>query len=92
MRVLVLGAYGMLGHKMVLGLMGKFDVYATCRAVKGPFPVMDPFPEEHIIPAVDVNDFDTVAAAMDKIRPEAVINCVGIIKQLEQAKDPLREC
>ena len=33
-------------------------------------------------------NFDVVTEVMAKVRPQAVINCVGIIKQLAAAKDP----
>jgi len=38
---------------------------------------------------VDVLDQDALTAVMAKVRPDVVINCVGLIKQLADAKDPL---
>ncbi|PIA68412.1 NAD(P)-dependent oxidoreductase [Pseudomonas sediminis] len=38
---------------------------------------------------VDVLDQDALIDVMAKVRPDVVINCVGLIKQLADAKDPL---
>ena len=38
---------------------------------------------------VDVQNFDSVIGALASVRPEAVINCIGIIKQLPAASDPI---
>jgi dTDP-4-dehydrorhamnose reductase len=41
------------------------------------------------VSGVDVLNLDTVSDAIARIRPQAVINCVGIIKQLPTALDPV---
>src|SRR5690606_17708 len=38
---------------------------------------------------VDVLDSDVLISLMDTIRPDVVINCVGLIKQLPSSNDPL---
>jgi dTDP-4-dehydrorhamnose reductase len=38
---------------------------------------------------VDANKFDTVVRTLASNQPDVVINCVGVIKQLPAAKDPL---
>lgn len=76
----MLGATGMLGHKVVERLAGDFEVWSAVRgAGDGP----------RTIGGVDAARFDSVVRALAESRPDAVINCVGIIKQLEEAKDPL---
>ncbi|RBL65835.1 NAD(P)-dependent oxidoreductase, partial [Pseudomonas sp. MWU13-2625] len=42
-----------------------------------------------VLSGVDVLDQDVLTAAMLRVRPDVVINCVGLIKQLADAKDPL---
>lgn len=37
----------------------------------------------------DVEDFDALVRLFDRHRPSIVINCVGLVKQLEDSKDPL---
>jgi dTDP-4-dehydrorhamnose reductase len=38
---------------------------------------------------VDAFDFETVSAALSTIRPDAVVNCIGVIKHLPAGSDPL---
>lgn len=44
---------------------------------------------EKIHTDVDVSYRDQLARAIDEVRPTLVINCVGVVKQLDSAKDPL---
>jgi dTDP-4-dehydrorhamnose reductase len=86
MKILVLGAYGMLGHKLVQVLGGTFDVVATCRQARASGPRLAP---DHLITNVTAEDFDSVVRAFAAVRPDVVINCIGIIKQQSAAKDPI---
>lgn len=43
----------------------------------------------HLLCGIDVLDQDALTAVMARVRPDVVINCVGLIKQLADAKDPL---
>jgi len=47
------------------------------------------FDPERSIGGVSAQDFDSVARAIARARPEAVVNCVGVVKQDAAAKDPL---
>ena len=90
MRVLILGATGMLGNAAFKVLSGdpEWEVYGTLRSA---FAIKH-FPEairSRLVSGIDVLDRDVMARLLGKIRPEAVINCTGIIKQLESANDPL---
>jgi dTDP-4-dehydrorhamnose reductase len=88
MRILVLGGAGMLGHQLVASLGKEFEVWATLR---GPVPASASarlFPPDRTIGGIDVLNTDAVTDVMARVRPDAVINSVGIIKQLAAAKDP----
>jgi len=90
MRVLVLGGEGMLGHKAAAVLARRFQVYASFRDPHGPwcdFPQYAGYPAERLLSGVDALDFTTVTGAVETVRPDAVINCIGIIKQLKEASD-----
>jgi dTDP-4-dehydrorhamnose reductase len=89
MRVLILGATGMLGHKLYQQFQGRFDVFATARQSLSGYADFGIFQEGQIIKGVDAFNFDSVAAAVAKVQPDVVINCIGVIKQLEAAKDPI---
>jgi dTDP-4-dehydrorhamnose reductase len=89
MRVLVLGAGGMLGHKLAMSLRGSFDVWGAVRGSWREYARFGLLEEDRLIPGVDARDFDSLVEAVGRIRPTAVINCVGIIKQLPTALDPV---
>lgn len=42
-----------------------------------------------LIPGVDIENFDSIARAFATFQPDVVINCIGLIKQLSDAEDPL---
>lgn len=88
MRILILGAFGMLGHKLLQILQRSEDAWGTVRG-NAPFQRPDLWDSDRILGGVDARDFDSVIHAMSLVRPEAVVNCIGVIKQLPAAKDPL---
>lgn len=89
-RVLVLGSTGMLGNALMrfLALSEGVEVWGTARRMPPEFR-SQPF-SERIIGGVDVEDMDSVIRVFAMVRPQAVINCVGLVKQLAEAEDPLR--
>ena len=42
---------------------------------------------DRIVPAVDVTRFDHVRRLVDELRPDVVVNCVGVIKQRPDVQD-----
>ena len=87
--VLILGGSGMLGHKLFQTLRESFDAFVTLRAGGPPWQGY-PFDPDHGrgIGGVEATDPDRVAAAINRARPEAVINCIGIVKQRAAASAP----
>jgi dTDP-4-dehydrorhamnose reductase len=89
MRVLVLGASGMLGHAMirVLAQDSRHEVFASARSAS----IRDHFSDlaSRIAVGVDAGDFDALEALAGQVRPEVIINCIGVVKQLSEADDPL---
>ncbi|MNR07592.1 dTDP-4-dehydrorhamnose reductase [compost metagenome] len=45
--------------------------------------------KERLLTGVDVLDQDALIRALEHVRPDVVINCIGLIKQLSDANDPL---
>jgi dTDP-4-dehydrorhamnose reductase len=45
---------------------------------------------DRVIPGIDVENADALARLFAETQPDAVINCIGIVKQLAEAKDPLQ--
>lgn len=89
MKVLILGASGMLGHTLCQRFANRFETYATLRQGFSARQHAGIFAESRIVPQVSVENFDSLIRAIAVVRPAVVINCIGIIKQLEAAKDPL---
>lgn len=82
MRILIFGTTGMLGHVLFDDLKrNNFEVYGTQRK-------SDSNPNSNIV-YFDVFESDkkSTLALIEKIKPSVIINCVGIIKQLKDAKD-----
>ena len=92
MRILILGGEGMLGHKVFQILSQRFDTYATFQRPNGPwtcYPVYDQVARDYLLSGVNALNFETVIRAFAQVKPNVVINCIGIIKQLKAAKDPV---
>ena len=90
MRILILGATGMLGSMLFRAFQGNknFQVWGTLRESNG----LKYFPERYhfqLIPNIDVLNESVLVEVFKRVQPDIVINCIGIIKQLVCAKDPL---
>jgi dTDP-4-dehydrorhamnose reductase len=85
MRVLILGAGGMLGHKVWEIFRDRFDCRAAVRR-RLPLPLFD---DDRVIDGFDAADFEAVTKMIADVRPEVVVNCIGVVKQLEAAHDPI---
>ncbi len=89
MKVLILGGSGMLGHKMYEVLAEDFDTWVTFRQEPITFYRYGIFDRNKIIYPVDAFNLASVKDAIEKVKPDVVINCIGIIKQIKEAKEPL---
>lgn len=91
MKILVLGASGMLGNAMVRVLTENPDwqVYGTIRS-EGSKRFFHADIAARLLSGIDVEQSDSLMQAFISIRPDVVINCVGLIKQLADADDPLQ--
>jgi len=88
---MVLGVSGMLGNavfRYLSGRPGEFHVVGTARSAAAR-RFFSPELHENILPGVDVENVDSLLSAFAAVRPDVVINCIGLIKQLAQANDPL---
>jgi len=90
MKVLVLGITGMLGNAVfrLLGTSPGVDLVGTARGAQAAAR-FDPSLRARVRTGVDVLSEAGLAALLQAERPEAVINCVGVVKQLADADDPL---
>lgn len=90
MKILVLGATGMLGNAMmrVLSEAADFKVLGTARSDEAK-RFFAPEIAAGLVTGVDVNDTEALTAVLRTNKPDVVINCIGLIKQLAHADDPV---
>lgn len=86
-KVLVLGSSGMLGSAVFLRLLRDpaYEVLGTVRDI----PIGMEQHKERLMTGVNVLDQDALVGCFSKAQPDVVVNCVGLIKQLDSAADPL---
>lgn len=91
MRVMVLGVTGMLGNAMLRVLSANLglNVYGTVRSERSLRYFSDNFSSQ-IIVGIDVENYDSLVKAFAAVRPDVVVNCIGLVKQLVGANDPLQ--
>jgi dTDP-4-dehydrorhamnose reductase len=90
MRVLVFGANGMIGHAMfrILSQHKDLDVLGTVRSMHAKRFFSDDL-AKNLIGNVDVGNQDAVLQVVADLKPDVVINCIGITKHVDSSKDPI---
>lgn len=85
-RILVLGASGMLGHKLCQELpKGDHEVIGT---VRRPQPQLAELLDDvELRSDVDVLEGDAAERAIAEIAPEFVVNAVGVVKQFDESSN-----
>ena len=90
MKILILGVTGMLGNAVFRTFSADVahETWGTLRSGMA----LRHYPKQshaRLLSGVDVLDQDALVAVLARVQPDVVINCVGLIKQLADAKDPL---
>lgn len=91
MKVLIFGATGMLGSTLFRSLSNDntLQVYGTVRSRES-LQYFTDVQQKRIMADVVAENQTSLLKAYLKIQPDVVINCIGIIKQLPEAKDHLK--
>lgn len=80
--ILVLGAFGMLGHMLVRTLTDSHQVVGTSSREKPDFRklkgVLD---RDSVFVGIDGRDFTQIKRVIDAVNPDVLVNCTGIVKQ-----------
>ncbi|MCG2711228.1 MAG: SDR family oxidoreductase [Candidatus Omnitrophica bacterium] len=91
MRVLIFGGSGMLGHKLWQYLSVRFpEIFVVIRQSRRAYKAFKLFEDpEHVVDTVDAFDFSVVERVLGKIRPDVILNCIGITKRHEMENDSI---
>jgi len=89
-RILILGATGMLGNAVLryFAQLPEYDVFGTVRSHKSK-ELLPPEVRNLVIDGVDVENVDSLSKVFGDVEPNVVINCIGLVKQLDSVNDPL---
>ena len=77
----------MLGHKLVQVLQNRFDVWTTLRSKFLLYEYLKLFNSKKTFDLTDVSNFGKFEEIIKKLKPDVVINAIGVIKQLPTSKD-----
>jgi len=81
MRVLILGASGLLGHMLVRICQSEHEVFGTPRLqFSSSNPLARFLPEHNWVGDVDVLTDGSIIGAIRKTEPSVVANCIGVTK------------
>ena len=89
MRALVFGGSGMLGHKLSQALSDRLEVYTTVRGDETEYATHPILGKLRLVGSVCAEPFDSVERTLERVRPDVVVNCIGIVKQRPAAQDPV---
>lgn len=88
-KILILGATGLLGHKLWQRLSARFaEVSCAVRGSRSSLARFGLYESDRVIEHVDLGDFGGVEALLNRVRPDVVINCSGITKRRELPGNP----
>lgn len=88
MKILILGGTGMIGHKLWQHLKEKFlDVYVTIRKSKTTVGNIELFNSANVLDCIDVTDFGLLEKLLYEIRPNVIINAIGVTKRNPEANN-----
>jgi len=88
MRVLILGGTGMLGHMLWKYLFKRLpDTYATIRKSRNTCEGDGLFSSSRVIDSIDVSDFAELTGVLKCVKPDFILNCIGITKRKEDSSE-----
>lgn len=77
----------MLGHKLVQSWDKKHDVWTTIRGNLKDLEKFKIFNPEKTVENIEIENINAVGDAIEQIRPQVIVNAVGVIKQIPSSKD-----
>jgi dTDP-4-dehydrorhamnose reductase len=89
MRILILGGSGMLGHALLEALQARHEVRATLHRPIECYRQWSLFHHGNSFGGIDLRSPADLVRVLDQFQPQAVVNCAGLVKQRDDAKDAL---
>lgn len=89
MNIVILGASGLIGHKLFLTLSQDHNVRGVIHQKKNNFSAIDFLQQDTVIEQIDVLNFESVTEILGDLRPDVILNCVGITKRKSEITQPL---
>lgn len=86
--ILILGGTGMLGHKLFQHFLSRFPgTICTMhrQASDAPYSRIAMFQGPQVINGIDLVDFNRLSHLLLRLKPDFIVNCIGIIKQRDEA-------
>lgn len=80
----------MLGHKLVQVYREKYDLWTTIRGKFDDYRKYKIFDKDKIFERIEIENFDSIEEIIKRIKPDVIINAVGIVKQIPNAKDVVK--
>jgi dTDP-4-dehydrorhamnose reductase len=79
----------MLGHRLCRALSSRMETWATFRKEPDQYRSYDFIAQERTLDNVYAENVDSVRGALEKVEPDVVVNCIGIVKQRDEAKQAI---
>jgi dTDP-4-dehydrorhamnose reductase len=90
MRIIILGGTGMLGHTLWERLSPSFpDTYTTIRKGRNDYGKDSLYQSNRVIEHINVLDLRLLAGVLRVVRPDVILNCIGITKRREELQNPI---
>ncbi len=90
MKILILGGSGMLGHKLWQTLAPRFETHVTLRGRAADFGRLGGvFDQSQAVGGLDAESIQGFAKLVQDLRPDVVVNCIGVVKQDPAAHNPV---
>ena len=88
MKIIILGASGLIGHTLFQKLSERFDcVYGILHSSKEKYKKFGIFENDKVIDKIDVLTFNELEKIFQTVDPDVVLNCVGVTKRKDEIKD-----
>ena len=82
LKILILGASGMIGHALFKYFLPRYETIGTLRGGPKDYNYEN---FDNLIDHVDIRNFDNVKSIIANTKPNVVINCIGIVKQISES-------